>query len=209
MYTCIGLHITREIDELLICRWLRIRWYDIFLFSAFVPPVQGIHVSWCDVQTMVPWRLDWQSLQISIYLLWVPGVPNGERNGALVLVLVPSLPNITFSWAGQDWGVQAIMFINSACGVRPSEYIRGRSSERTTYNRFLIAVANVEPIIYKYGSLSHCLARRSILIFLLDLSNKQHYLSIYIHIYVNSRQKLGWHRNCRARSLSACNARPL
>jgi len=25
----------------------------------------------------------------------------------------------------------------------------------------------------------------------------------------NSRQKMGWHRNCRARSLSACNARPL
>jgi len=25
----------------------------------------------------------------------------------------------------------------------------------------------------------------------------------------NSRQKMGWHWNCRARSLSACNARPL
>jgi len=32
---------------------------------------------------------------------------------------------------------------------------------------------------------------------------------VILCIMWNSRQKMGWHRNCRARSLSACNARPL
>jgi len=33
--------------------------------------------------------------------------------------------------------------------------------------------------------------------------------TVRVRVCENSRQKMGWHRNCRARSLSACNARPL
>ena len=40
-------------------------------------------------------------------------------------------------------------------------------------------------------------------------AKKNAHIFIPTHICINSRKKMGWHRNCRARSLSACNARPL